>query len=247
MHWLGSYTIANMMVGYHSPDEGYKDPNQCINYASCHDDFSLFDHLTYGVGSSNYPASTCAATAAIESAIMFSNGVAFIRGGEEIFQNKRVHPDEEATADPGRVVTINGERISSNSYNLSDYTNAFRWDRKISINGVSTKAYYDGIKDAVNARKNMKKWSKSELISNNPYSSTSEMNVWGQTDGSTIICMKNGKYFLFLSGTENNTIGFESANQYNNTIFISNPLSDAFTKSTNTITLRQYTCVCVTK
>ena len=242
-----SYTIANMMVGYHSPDEGYKDPNQCINYASCHDDFSLFDHLTYGVGSSNYPASTCAATAAIESAIMFSNGVAFIRGGEEIFQNKRVHPDEEATADPGRVVTINGERISSNSYNLSDYTNAFRWDRKISINGVSTKAYYDGIKDAVNARKNMKKWSKSELISNNPYSSTSEMNVWGQADGSTIICMKNGKYFLFLSGTENNTVGFDGANQYNNTIFISNPLSDAFTKSTNTVTLRQYTCVCVTK
>ena len=242
-----SYSIANMMVGYHSPDEGYKDPNQCINYASCHDDFSLFDHLTYGIGSAGYPASTCAATATVECAIMFSNGVAFIRGGEEIFQNKRVHPDEEAVADPGRVVTINGVRISSNSYNLSDYTNAFRWDRKISIDGVSTKEYYDAIKDAVNARQKMKKWSKNEMISMSPYSSKSEMNVWGQGDGSTTICMKNRECFFFMNGMGGGSFSFEPIATYSNVVFRSNPATNGYVPNASGFSLAKYSCVCLTR
>ena len=241
-----SYTIANMMVGYHSPDEGYKDPNQCINYASCHDDFSLFDHLTYGIGT-NYPTGACAATAAVECAIMFSNGVAFIRGGEEIFQNKRVSPEDEAIADPGRVVTINGERISSNSYNLSDDTNAFRWDRKISINGVSTKGYYDAIKDAVNARQNMKKWDKTELFYANPYNSNSEMNVFGQGNGSTTVCMKNGNYFFFMNGMGGGSFSFDIINTYNVKVFCSNPATNGYVPNASGFTLSKYTCVCLTK
>ena len=241
-----SYPIANMLAGYHSPDENWKDPNQCVNYASCHDDFSLFDHLTYGVGS-GYPAAVCAATAAVESTIMYSNGAAFIRGGEEIFQNKRVSDDELDVADPGRVVEINGVNISSNSYNLSDYTNAFRWDRKISIDGVSVKQYYDAIKDAVNARKNMKRYSKTDLSKSSPYSSVSELYVWGQGNGSTIVCMRNGDFYFFVNGISDGNISFSSISTHNQVVFLSNPAEGGYVPNSTGLKLGWYTAVCLTK
>ena len=245
-----SYKIADLLVGYHSGQERV-DPNQCINYASCHDDFALFDHLLYSMkatGSDQYTALACAATAAVEDAIMFSNGVAFIRGGEETFQSKHVSAEDLALYGYERTAKIGDEYISSNSYRLSDYTNAMRWDRKISIGSVQTKQYYDAIKDAVHARDNLPKYNKQQLDEHVPWDSGSPMNFWNRGDGSTVIGMKNNDYFFFIAGCNDDNIPFSAINSYQVEVFNSNPAYNWKSHSgTNYLKLGWYMCVCVTR
>ena len=244
-----SNIVADLLVGYHAGQERV-DPNQCVNYASCHDDFTTFDHLMYALNNdmnSDYPGLCCAATAAVESTIMFSNGVAFMRGGEEIFQSKEVSSEDLALYGTDRTVVIRGKRISDNSYRLSDYTNAFRWDRKISIEGVNTKKYFDAIKDAVHARDNITKYNKAQLDAKSPWSSTSPMNVWNRGTGSTVLGMKNGDYFFFVAGVNDDNISFGAINEYNKQVFCSNPAAGGYVAGADYIKLGWYTCVCLTK
>jgi pullulanase len=243
-----SSVIADLLVGYHSGQERV-DPNQCVNYSSCHDDFTTFDHLMYATdGYNDYPGLPCAATAAVESTIMFSNGVALMRGGEETFQSKKVSQADLDEYGYDRTVKIRGDYISSNSYHLSDATNAFKWDRKISIDGVNTKQYFDAIKDAVKARKQLTKYNKEQLDVYNPFSSTSPINVWNRGDGSTVIGMKNGEYFFFVAGCNNNNIPFGAINEYNKQVFSSNPAYDWKSHSgSDYLKLGWFMCVCLTK
>ena len=244
-----SNIIADMLVGYHA-GQARVDPNQCINYASCHDDFSLFDHLTYSLNkdmNSDYPGLACAATAAVECSIMFSNGVAFIRGGEETFQSKEVSEQDLAEYGYDRTVQIRGKYVSSNSYRLSDYTNAFRWDKKVSINGVKTTDYFQAIADAVHARNSITKYTKEQLDAYDPFSSSSPINVWNRGSGSTVLGMKNGDYFFFVAGCNNDNIPFDAITTYNKQVFCSNPKSGGYTAGSNYIKLGWYTCVCLTK
>ena len=221
-----SSTVADMLVGYHSGQERV-DPNQCINYASCHDDFSLFDHAMATTDSlSDYPGMACAVTSAVECAILVSNGVAFVRGGEEVFHSKEVSAEDIAEYGYERTVLIRGKYISSNSYRLSDYTNAFRWDRKIEISGVSTLSYYQAIAKAVQARKTLRKYTKADLDAHSPFSSGSPLNVWGRGDGSTTVGMYNNGTFFFLSGYNNDTIPFDAIGSMNTELFSSNPAYD---------------------
>ena len=245
-----SYKIADMLVGYHSGQERV-DPNQCINYASCHDDFSLFDHLLYSMkctGAEDYTALACAATAAVEDAIMFSNGVAFIRGGEEVFQSKEVSAEDLARYGYDRTVEIDGKYISSNSYRLSDYTNAIRWDRKISIGSVQTTQYYNAIKTAVHARELLTKYNKQQLDDNPPWEPSSPMNFWGRGNGSTVLGMKNNDYFFFIAGCNDANISFSAITTYKVEVFNSNPAYDWKAHSgSNYLKLGWYMCVCLTK
>ena len=245
-----SYKIADLLVGYHSGQERV-DPNQCINYASCHDDFALFDHLLYSMkatGSADYTALACASTAAVECAIMFSNGVAFIRGGEETFQSKHVSAEDLATYGYERTAKIGDEYVSSNSYRLSDYTNAMRWDRKVKIGSVNTKQYYDAIKDSVATREVLPKYNKQQLDEHVPWDSGSPMNFWNRGDGSTVIGMKNNDYFFFIAGCNDDNIPFSAINQYQVEMFNSNPAYNWKTHSgTNYLKLGWYMCVCLTK
>ena len=244
-----SYTIADMLVGYHSNQERV-DPNQCINYASCHDDFSLFDHLHYSMsctGSEDYTALACAATAAIECSIMFSNGVAFIRGGEETFQNKHVSADDLALYGYERTALVDGEYVSSNSYRLSDYTNAFRWDRKISIGAVQTEQYYNAIKAAVHTRDLLPKYNKQQLDEHVPWESSSPMNFWGRGEESTVIGMKNNDYFFFIAGCNEDNIPFDAIGSYQTELFNSNPAYDWKAHSgSDYLKMGWYMCICIT-
>ena len=244
-----SNIIADMLVGYHSGQERV-DPNQCVNYSSCHDDFTTFDHLLYALNNdmnSDYPGLACAATAAVESTVMFSNGVALMRGGEEIFQSKVVSQADLDEYGTERTVLIRGKYVSSNSYHLSDATNAFKWDRKIAIEGKSVLGYYNAIKDAVHARNIIAKYDKAQTDAHSPFSSTSPMNVWNRGDGSTVLGMKNGDYFFFLAGCNEDDIPFDAITQYNKKVFCSNPADGGYEAKAASIKLGWYTCVCLTK
>ena len=251
-----SSTVADMLAGYHSGiEDNRKDPNMCINYASCHDNYTLFDQLTYTIGGNGtnqyYPGITCAASIAVECTIMFSNGVAFMQGGEELFRTKEVSEEDLEQYGNDATLVVNGKTISHNSYRLSDYTNAFRWDRKIYVGETYVEDYVQELTKAIHLRSELQKYSKADLASNSPYASTSNLNIWNNGDGSTVIGMKNNYHFFFLSGCNDNDISFgaieDDAGGFNKQVFCSNPKEGGFSRpSTGYIRLGWATAVCLT-
>ncbi len=244
-----SSAVADMMIGYHKGMGG--NPNQCINYASCHDNYTLFDQLCYGISDSKTSIGlACAAVSAVECAIMFSNGIAFIHGGEEVFRCKEVSsPEDLALVKESDTHMINGKKICHNSYNLSDDVNAYRWDRKIKIGDVSTIGYVEELTKAIHARNNLKKYSYDDLVAHNPYSDSSPFNVWGFGSGKTSIGIKNESYFCFISGVNSETIPFGAYYTYpHDLVFTSNktPTYNGYEEdqANNGIKLGWYTTVC---
>ena len=249
-----SSKVADMLVGYHSGVGG--NPNQCINYASCHDNYTLFDQLTYTVsnnGTNDFPGIVCAASTAVNCAIMFSNGVAFMQGGEELFRTKVVSSGDLEQYGNSDTTVIAGKTISHNSYRLSDYTNAYDWSRKISVGSVYVLDYVQELEKAIALRSSLTKYDYDQLnaAGHNPFDSGSPMNVWNQGDGSCTVAMKNGDYFFFINGQSSDDIPFGAYNgspAYNKQVFCSNPKSGGFSNpSTGYIRLGWSTCVCLTK
>ena len=200
-----SWAVADMMAGYYdSGDVGAgelkkADPYQCVNYASCHDNFALFDQMTFssaGNGTNNYPTNAIKSTAAAECTVLLSNGVAFIQGGEEVFRTKWIRtPADEELAIPSKYEFINGKKISHDSYNLSDDVNSFKWDRKIEVDGVKTGNYVNAIKEAIRAHKAMPKYDKAQLEANNPFTATTGLQISGR--GGTSIDVHNGSDYFY--------------------------------------------------
>ena len=103
------------------------NPAQTINYASCHDNFTLYDQLRYCMAGSygegfgyNEPLTNYAqhpyrhipytapsvydiidASLSVHAAVMFSNGVAFMQGGEELYRTKKYSAEELVTLTAG--------------------------------------------------------------------------------------------------------------------------------------------------
>ncbi len=73
------------------------------------------------------------------------------------------------------------------------------------------------------------------------------MNVWNRGENSTVLGMKNGEYFFFVAGVNNDSIPFASINTYNKKVFCSNPAEGGYVAQTGAIKLGWYTCVCLTK
>lgn len=214
--------VKRMLIGTR---DGGGNPAQTVNYASCHDNFTLFDQFTYTSardGKQDYPGMALAATVCAESAVLVSNGVGFIQGGEELFRSKVVKSaadkekikqvDTKGNVTYKDTVTINGKMISHNSYNLSDEVNAFDYSRKIEVDGVSTKKYYDAILEAVAARKQMKKFTLGDMKS---MSGGNTVNCWtNASNGGSgmVIGMANesskGSYYFFISGEVEEKMGF---------------------------------------
>ena len=93
-----SSTVVNMLKGNNTRAPG-ANPEQTINYMSCHDNYTLWDQLRYTLGSGHDSTTHVAATAptvketieaslACHAAVMLSNGVAFMQGGEELYRTK---------------------------------------------------------------------------------------------------------------------------------------------------------------
>ena len=105
------------------------NPHQIVQYASCHDNYTLIDKLilsTKAMGITDDIISMNNLTAAI---YMASQGIPFIHAGEEMLR-------EKLEEDGGRC---------ENSYNASDYVNAIRWDHLSNEKYADTSAYYQGL------------------------------------------------------------------------------------------------------
>ena len=105
-----------------------KNPSQTINYASCHDNYTLMDKIALSLPdasreewilSNNLSAAIC----------MLAQGVPFIHAGEELLRSK---VDEQ------------GEYVE-NSYNASDFVNRINWNVLEQEECQKTYAYYKGL------------------------------------------------------------------------------------------------------
>ena len=254
-----SWKVADMLVGKHfgitregDESKDIYNPNQCIVYASCHDNFSLYDQFTYTASNKGdpdrHPGITCAAVACAECTIMSSNGVAFMQGGEELFRTKEVtdydyYNTSNAAANAVVVDETTYKWISHNSYNLEDHTNSFKWDRKISVDDVSTLGYVQQIEKAIQTRDKLTKYTYEYLEAHSPYSSASDFNVWNAGDGSTTIAFKNGNYFFFIAGVNDNDIPFGVLSNKYVDVFCSNPVSGGYIRKPGAIRLGWFTCL----
>ena len=131
-------------------------PLQTINYASCHDNYTLFDNLTIDV----MDATGCTAAEAAAKAAEMNNlaaayyitaqGVPFIHAGEEMLRSK---PDAQQESG-----------FNHNSYNAGDEINSFKWaDLGNELNGASVE-YYTGLIAFRKAHPAMRLTTKADII-----------------------------------------------------------------------------------
>ena len=89
--------IVDGIWGYHTGKGG--NPSQCIVYVSCHDNYTAYDQIRFGLSNSDGgqptgtptdPINVVRAVLDIHAMTMMSNGVAFMQGGEEIYRTKTI-------------------------------------------------------------------------------------------------------------------------------------------------------------
>lgn len=109
-------------------------PDQVIQYASCHDNYTLFDKITITNKDDSFEDRVKANN--LSAAIIFTaQGVPFIQAGEELLRSK---PNGDGT-------------FEGNSYASSSSMNAIKWD---DLNKDEYKKTYDYYKGLIEFRKN---------------------------------------------------------------------------------------------
>ena len=133
-------TVIDGYMGYSkwgSNSERVDTPLQTINYASCHDNYTLFDNLTidvmdaYGVTAEEAAEQAAAMNNLAAAYYITAQGVPFIHAGEEMLRSK---PDD---------AQANG--FNHNSYAAGDAINAIKWDSLTKELQADTAEYYKGL------------------------------------------------------------------------------------------------------
>lgn len=132
------YLGENRAITTKNPVTLASSPEQTVNYASCHDNYTLYDQLNYcsalgaGADGDANPGVQDAALAT-NAFILMSQGLAFFQGGEEIFRQKIMQPgdaDWDKLEEADYVLLPSGNRLVRNSYSCGDAVNSFKWGRK---------------------------------------------------------------------------------------------------------------------
>ncbi|MDE6314676.1 MAG: type I pullulanase [Lachnospiraceae bacterium] len=105
-----------------------KEPSQCVNYTSCHDNYTLWDKLV--ISNPECDKEEIKEMNKLAAAIVFtSQGIPFLHAGEELLRSK---PDK--TMEYG---------YRDNSYNSSDEINSIKWSTK--KENLDMFRYYQGL------------------------------------------------------------------------------------------------------
>jgi len=134
--------VKGMMAGMSGEYYNYSnwDPSKTINYASCHDNMTLYDQLRHTVEAGQAPT----ATVSVNALVTFGIGIPFINGGEEIMRSKIAAADDL----PETYYVAGTEKISHNSYRSPDSVNSYKWQNKITFS-----AQFDKYVEMINLRK----------------------------------------------------------------------------------------------
>ena len=171
-----TYRAKIGLVGGNGNGDHPMNPLQNINYVSCHDNFTLFDQLNWllGNGTSDQKHKNpdlepelklvAQASATVNGAILMSNAISFINGGEEIFRTKIENLEDPNAQELTYETTMYGKRISHNSYKSDDAVNAYDYARKAELI-----EYFNQYKKLVELKKNLAY--SQEVVDPNTYSS----------------------------------------------------------------------------
>ena len=104
-------------------------PTQIIQYASCHDNYTLADKLILSTGKSGVDATIIKMNKLAAAIYMTAQGVPFIHAGEEFLREK---------------IEDDGSRCE-NSYNAPDSVNHIEWSNLDNASYKATSDYYKGL------------------------------------------------------------------------------------------------------
>ena len=107
-------TLAPEFLGVFNAGQSNVEPQQVINYVSCHDNYTLFDQLVQTVPSSNLEKAYKQA----EALVFTAQGVPFMQEGEDFMRTKAYEEDGET-------------KYCHNSYNVGDFINNMDYDLKL--------------------------------------------------------------------------------------------------------------------
>jgi type I pullulanase len=179
------------------------NPEQTVDYVSCHDNYTLYDQLNYcfkgGVGADSDSSDAMNASVALTAYTMMGQGAAFLQGGEELFRQKLMKSDDayySKIADNDALSLEDGTKLVRNSYMYGDAVNSFKWDRKATFN-----KYYLKYQKACELRTTY-----ANLVSYNKSEVDSMISPWGELGDKLWTCVAinnktaNGTYYVMLGG-----------------------------------------------
>lgn len=143
--------VKGMLAGQHGDYYGssaYKNPAKSVNYAGCHDNYTVYDQMTV---TTNAPEK---ASLQANSLVLTAQGIPFFQGGDEIMRTKKFDPTTEKAiafmeSHGNEFYTDGTNYYWGNSYNADWIVNAYLWDDKI-----EHLEYFNRYKELIALRKN---------------------------------------------------------------------------------------------
>lgn len=168
----GGFTKLDAVLGAIIANPGWQwNPNQVVNYNSCHDNYTLFDRITITEGNENASFAQRVKQNNLATAIIFTTqGIPFIQAGEEILRTK---PNGDGT-------------YEENSYSSSDAINSIKWDTLSQEEYSTTYNYYKGLIAFRKAHAGLRMTSETDIDKNITFL------LKGATDDSAIAYLING-------------------------------------------------------
>ena len=170
-----SDTIRNLLAGSNGHSLGYvsgqtgaeesvannfmakagwsNDPQQIVQYASCHDNYTLIDKLVLSTGKSGIDSEIIKMNNLAAAIYMTAQGIPFIHAGEEFLR-------EKLEEDGGRC---------ENSYNASDYVNHIEWSDLDDETYAANSDYYKGLIEFRKAHESLRLDTRTEIDQNVKY------------------------------------------------------------------------------
>ncbi len=110
-------------------------PEQTVNYASCHDNWTVRDQLYNTLVDGNHPTGGQLAHGVLQAhgLVFASNSAAFMYGGEELLRTKELQVSDLGAVTADSYQEMHGHFISHNSYNAPLSVNTFKWGNKLEV------------------------------------------------------------------------------------------------------------------
>ncbi|MBD5525647.1 MAG: type I pullulanase [Lachnospiraceae bacterium] len=124
---------ANIAACFKAATSWCKSPTQTINYASCHDNYTLWDKISVS-RSAALEEDRIRMNNLAAAIYMTAEGIPLIHAGEEILRTKpSLDPDED------------NHGVEHNSYNLPDSVNSIKWSDLDKEEYRNVRDYYKGL------------------------------------------------------------------------------------------------------
>ena len=185
-----------------------QNPGQIVQYASCHDNYTLIDKLILSTGKSGIDADIIKMNNLAAAIYMTSQGIPFIHAGEEFLR-------EKLEEDGGRC---------ENSYNASDYVNHIEWSNLENETYASNSDYYKGLIAFRKAHEALRMESNAAITANIDYTwitnevvlftidgaaagdiSDSIAVIFNATDSAKTVTLPTGEWSVCVNGTQAGT------------------------------------------